>query len=986
MRTLAYGTGDWDADTLGNHRVVIRVDETHGPAVRVEIPWRRRDQHPEKKALILIDRASGSHVTDLVCRHINREMANLAFQPVSDHADYELYFMPYTGTVQAPYPQITYLEPDQARASAWITHYQSMEETDYLLLPQAEAVEIQSIDELSSFYPMEVIATRAETESLLRAHPHEPFLLFPEDRAYPIRMPDDLPYRWIELGPNQLFHATAARGEYYPFQAGVFAARSDISRLNAVCSDLRNSAGQIVIPAAAVGCINLGGLDWTGKAFHKELSVPQGRIQPLWFGIQIPEDAAPGDCSGEISVQAEGVETQKFPITLHIEAQQIADHGDNQPERLSRLRWLDSTIALDDEVVAPFIPITVNESVFAILGRTIEIGADGFPRRIQSYFTPEMTGLREEGCDILSRKVSLNIADLNGQPLPWQCENEAKVTRQASGLVEWQASARAGAVVLELKAGLEFDGNLEYTLLLRAEEQIQLADVRLEVPFRSRAARYMLGLGFRGGLRPPSYIWKWDVAHKNQDSLWLGDVNAGLQVTLKDECYSRPLNTNFYTLKPLASPISWDHAGQGTISFAEQDAETILVQCSSGARTMQAGESLYFNFRLAITPFKPIDTDAQWSTRYFHRYLPADEIVPSGANTINVHHANEINPFINYPFLRPEAMKAYIDQAHALEMKVKIYYTVRELTNHAPELFALRSLGDEVLSDGPGGGHSWLQEHLVSNYVTGWHVYGLKDVAVVNSGTSRWHNFYLEGLNWLARNIGIDGLYIDDLAFDRIVMKRVRKILDRQRPGALIDLHSANQFRERDGYANSANLYMEHFPYLNRIWFGEYFDYNLPPDFWLVEVSGIPFGLMGEMLQDGGNPWRGMLYGMTGRLPWSGNPRAMWQAWDELGIHNSRMIGYWSPNCPVRTNHQDVLATVYQKENSALISIASWASEPVAIALRIDWDALGLDPGKAVLTAAAIQDFQEAGIFNPTAEIMVEPGKGWLLKLGYPAA
>jgi len=32
---------------------------------------------------------------------------------------------------------------------------------------------------------------------------------------------------------------------------------------------------------------------------------------------------------------------------------------DDHPELLSRLRWLDSTIALDDEVVAPFTPIEV---------------------------------------------------------------------------------------------------------------------------------------------------------------------------------------------------------------------------------------------------------------------------------------------------------------------------------------------------------------------------------------------------------------------------------------------------------------------------------------------------------------------------------------------------------------------------------------------------------------------------------------------------
>lgn len=133
----------------------------------------------------------------------------------------------------------------------------------------------------------------------------------------------------------------------------------------------------------------------------------------------------------------------------------------------------------------------------------------------------------------------------------------------------------------------------------------------------------------------------------------------------------------------------------------------------------------------------------------------------------------------------------------------------------------------------------------------------MKNAAVINSGVSCWHNYYIEGLNWLVEHVGINGLYIDDVAFVRITMKRVRKILDRGQPEALIDLHSANQFNVCDGFANSANLYLEHFPYINRLWFGEFFDYNASPDFWMVEMAGIPFGVMGEMLQDGGNPWRG---------------------------------------------------------------------------------------------------------------------------------
>ena len=150
---------------------------------------------------------------------------------------------------------------------------------------------------------------------------------------------------------------------------------------------------------------------------------------------------------------------------------------------------------------------------------------------------------------------------------------------------------------------------------------------------------------------------------------------------------------------------------------------------------------------------------------------------------VNVHHATAINPFINYPFLRPAAMKAYVDSAHARGMKVKIYYTVRELTDHAPELFALRSLGGEVIAHGQGGGSAWLQEHLDGDYISGWHVPELHDAAIVNTGISRWHNFYVEGLRWLVENVGIDGLYLDDVAFDRATMKRVRKVLRPGQPG-----------------------------------------------------------------------------------------------------------------------------------------------------------------------------------------------------------
>ena len=92
------------------------------------------------------------------------------------------------------------------------------------------------------------------------------------------------------------------------------------------------------------------------------------------------------------------------------------------------------------------------------------------------------------------------------------------------------------------------------------------------------------------------------------------------------------------------------------------------------------------------------------------------------------------------------------------------------------------------------------------------------------------------------------------------------------------------------------------------------------------------------------------------------------------------MIGYWEAECPVKTDNKDILATVYTKKDKALISIASWAKEPVNCRLMIDWKKLGLNTSD--LHAPAIKRFQDEKTFAPDAEIPVEPAKGWLLVVG----
>ena len=964
-----YGVGIWNADSLGNHRVIVSVDKP-ADAVLATIDWRRRDLNPEAKNLIVVDAATGERITN-VCRFtIDREQGEVVFQPQTVPGEYYIYYLKNVMSGSPYYPTVNYPAFENTASADWVKK-NKLSGKKAPALPAAKVVQFQAINELNSFYPMEVIATSNETARLLKEHPGEKYILFTEDRKFPIRMTTDIPYKWIADNRHDFFNGQADKGEYYVFQLGVWAARSNVENLHVDFSALTNKATGEQIPASSFTCFNTEGTDVTGTVFEKNCSVDKGKVQALWVGTQLPEHLSAGTYQGTVTVSAANAESKTVQVSLNVSENVIANHGDNEPWRHSRLRWLNSQIGFDDEVIAPYTPLVMKDKTISCLGREIKLSDLGLPEHITSYFKETMTGIGTNGRSVLAAPMEL-AADGGA----WENLN-FEITKHKQGAIAWKALNQNSRFLMDLEGEMESDGNIAYKVTLVAREDASVEDVALRTHLASGVGRYMMGLGEKGGYCPNDLRWKWDV-EKNQDAVWVGDVNAGIQIRLYDNKYERPLNTNFYHQKPLQMPVSWCNAGNGGIDI-HNAADGTRINAYSGKRSVKKGDRLYYYFNLALTPFRPIDTDKQWRERYHHNYEFLDGIQKRGANVINIHHANAINPFINYPFLRTKEMKAYIDGAHARDMKVKIYNTVRELSNSCVEMFALRSLGNEIFSEGPGGGFSWLQEHLDQNYIGAWFVPGLKDAAIVNSGISRWHNYYLEGLDWLMKNVGIDGLYIDDLAFDRMTMKRIRKVMNRTNPGAMIDLHSANQYNPKDGFANSANLYLEHFPYLDRLWFGEYFNYDFPPEFWLVEVSGIPYGLMGEMLEGGGNPWRGMLYGMTGRSPRVDNG-PLWKLWDSFGMQNSEMIGYWVKDNPVKTGSEKTLATVYSHMgDKALISLATWEDTDAKVKLSIDWAKLGLDPSKVTLHAPAIENFQQETTWKPGDEIVVPKGKGLLI-------
>ncbi|MFE2733256.1 glycoside hydrolase domain-containing protein [Streptomyces sp. NPDC059349] len=985
---LPCGTSDWDHRTYGNHRIIVECSSGGlGDAVVVDVPWRRRDTSPADVEVIVLSAASAGRVANVAVLSSDRVCGRVAFEPIDGPGTYEIYYLPYEWSGHIGYLSATYVpRSDEITDSAWHRH---ADET--LPSGKARAVRYESVSARDTFSPMGFVASDEEVAHLVAQGNGNKFLLFPEDRLHPVEMKHFVPARWNTVSPFSTVTGVARRGEFFAFQVGVYG-----------IEDVRDVSVHVDFPLP-VRSLATEGVSPRGEAYvDRSLDISAGHVRALWFGIEVPEDLHASRFTGQVHVGEATID-----LAIDVAQEIVPRNGTDQPELMTRLSWLDSRIGLDDTVPEPFTPIVRDADTLQVLGRSVTLARSGLPRGITSAFTTEVTSLHGPPRDLLANPITF-AGDLD-----WEWQYDGPVfEHESDARTVWHQRGRGGGLNLLVRGSLEFDGCLEYELEVRSDSgDFYDAGLGLETVLHGDVAKYMMGLGEQGKVCPESFSWKWDVAARNQDALWLGDVNAGLQLSFRDENYRRPLNSNFYRESPLVEPKSWCNNGEGGISI-RHTGEECTVRAHSGRIQLDVDEPLRFDFRLLVTPFKPIDSGRHLSERYYHAPNRPEEICEEladpptpndpgdldtlhayGANIVNVHHATWIAPHINNPLLTSGRLAEYIEAAHRLGIRVKTYNTVRELSTSTPETLALMSLDGEVFTRGTGAirevfkwaagaGHIWLQEHLNDTYVTGWYAPNVDDAAIITNGESRWHNMYVCAIDRLAEDVDLDGIYLDEIGFDRTVMKRVRNVLARHRAQPLIDLHSANQFsQKRDGQTSSLNLYMEHLPYVDRVWLGEYIDYDtIDPVYWLVEVSGIPFGVMSDMLENGGNRWRGMLFGSTARAPRMDN-RAIWNFWDSVDLPSLNMVGWWAAaeRRPVHVDRDDVLVTCWTGESLAVISVASWADRDVEVEITFDEVNLGFGAENVQIDVPDVPGFQAAGNVGPSRRVRVPQGRGCLL-------
>ena len=674
--------------------------------------------------------------------------------------------------------------------------------------------------------------------------------------------------------------------------------------------------------------------------------------------------------------------------------------------------------------------------------------------------------------ELLASRMLLKLFVGQGTELRWQPSGPPNLQHDGSGGVSWTTvgsipsseSAADGAcklLVITVTGTLHTDGMMQLGLTLSLPDSAapssscSLSDVHLVLPLKESATRLINGFGWKGATRPNEVSFRWDdpVDHAQRGlncRVWLGGPDAGMQLNLQgveqsqaassshcgnddsgvlrcddltDAQFNVALGSQVWynqnrggaSVKVQQAAVSGGRRFQSDASSASSE-KVAMLTVYTGTLKVMSGSPVTLPARILLTPVRGAGEPrlADFATRYFHmqRYTTVDDATSAAPGAwIILHQGNQLNPYINYPFLTINKLRDYVQEAHSKGAKVKLYYTVRELSASAAEFWALRSLGGEVIIPSKAeGGHAWLKEHVRSNYSASWHerlADGEVDVSVHTPAfTTRWDNYWLEGILWLVKHLDIDGIYLDGAPYERAVLRRLRAALEpltvnRKHP-FLLDLHAS--------CAGNPHLpYTELYPFIDSIWYGEQCNYAAySPEQWLAEVSGVPFGLPGQVLGDNADQWQALVFGMTCRIypdPHRCNPRPLWAALDAYGLQSPRMLGWWddgsSTPCPVRVSAvhggsiNDVRASLFIGSTGTFaIAVANWASHDVSVSFAYDWQALarlGLSGAsspnaKAKLVAVSIPGFQPSGAWRADEKPVVRGkrsrfNEGWLLKL-----
>ena len=690
--------------SLGNHRVRMACPASADAAVAT-IEWRRPDEVPASHGVLVTAAAeSRDAITNAVILNVSRTAGTIAFDTrnSTSSAEFFAYWLPYTRNHLGQWGAVavSYDPPRPTADPAWTAQHVS--DGAWRKLPECRVVSYEARDRFNRFTAMEVVASAIEMADAAAAAHDAPFLVFPEDRGHTVRDFERLPSRFLARaaaiaagscdsstgsndhdgghhvtvsppgaranappaphgcgGTTLQYTGTAQPGEYFVFQLVVWALRP-LSRVRVNFAPLVESSAQSSstnsvggdrelqrIDVSHIGCVNTGGMSYLGQPFTTTLNVSRGKIQPLYIGVNVPTNVSTANLTGQFLVTEE--------ITGHVTPVQIAlvigpgpplaDFGDSNPQQLSRVRWLDSTVGIDHEPTLGFQPLLLNRLTAEIRanGKTITINKQtGLPERI-GVDRERRQAAKQQPTDQLEvlaaplallvrpavTKATTSSAISASLAIEWCADDTAggfSWTLVSNGTIAWTVSAvpcQSQAqlpVRLSVNGSLEFDGFMDFAVALSCESETltnscELEGIDLSVLLSASASKYASGLGERGSRWPPASAsprtWSWTgFANATQHGVtpvigwmaWVGGVSHGLRLKLKGEesIWEQPEGY------AETAPRGWAGLRSlGNLSLSP-DAEAVL-SASSGPQSLGPGTTLKLKFDVVVTPVKQRD-------------------------------------------------------------------------------------------------------------------------------------------------------------------------------------------------------------------------------------------------------------------------------------------------------------------------------------------------------------------------------------------
>jgi hypothetical protein len=628
--------------------------------------------------------------------------------------------------------------------------------------------------------------------------------------------------------------------------------------------------------------------------------------------------------------------------------------------------WVGSKEGAADTLMAPWTPVEAacsgGEATLRCWGREYRFARSGLPE-----------GVTTAGADVLAGPVRL-VGQTDQGALEWRGAQLA-LTRQSATAASLETRDTAGGVDLTGTLTLEYDGMLRVDLRLTSQVATRLDRLALEIPLKTRHARYWYYYPDRSGpweAHRPGLLPEGGVATPFNPALWLGDEERGLQWFAESDEGWLPADA--------ARAVEIAPQGEATVLRLNLIGRPVVLDPASSNLTVgngQAVERLDYTWGLMATPIKPRGQDA-WdlrSTTLFADVYRALEPGPDGRNALDVMQARGVRSLSLMDWTDilcwnratdPEKLRKFVEECHKRGIQVLVYFGF-QLSDAAPEF-------DLCLEDAA----NWYEARPYS-YDFGLDNYPPKPVQTVYRVChgSLWQDFVVAGAARLMDEYDLDGIYMDGTTLplachnthhgcgyrdgqgawrptypvfaSRRMARRLYTALRGRKPEAQLNLH------------NSAFMVGPSIGWATSLWDGEHLSGDpgafltdrLPLDTFRAEFMGHNWGVAQEFLEyslpgDFRAKWGLTLlhdvptrpYGAEVQLPYAA---AIWSAMDRFGREQATWHPYWANADLVTAEPAEVYVSLYRRPTNGVLLVADNLGRSRAhVSLRLEPEKLGL--------------------------------------------